>query len=104
MRYVLVAIMWLTVLAWGGMRAYSAIDFNREVGGHLKRAADANTVELARKEMETAVTYLERNGLTTGYTSILYRTPDEDIEFWHQNLRASLDEPGCGAPQACGGP
>ena len=36
--------------------------------------------------------YIEENGLTKGYTSILYRTPDEDIGFWHENLKASLEE------------
>lgn len=68
------------------------INFNRYCGGHLKRAADANTVELARQELATAITYAEQEGLTTGYTSIVYNTPDEDIGFWYTNLRASLQE------------
>lgn len=60
--------------------------------GHLKRAADANTVEIAIKEMSIALTYMEENNLTSGYTSIFYRTPDEDIEFFYTNIKASLSE------------
>lgn len=30
--------------------------------------------------------------MTEGYTSILYRTPDEDVGFWYNNLRQSLEE------------
>ena len=62
------------------------------VAAHIKRAADANTVELAIQEMKTVVAYLEARGMTSSYTSVLYRTPDEDIGFWYQNLKASLGE------------
>lgn len=82
----------LPVLLFSGVRIYKSITFGIEVTGHLKRAADANTVELARKELEVAVAYLERNNLTSGYTSILYQSPDEDISFWYTNLNVSLKE------------
>ena len=75
-----------------GLCVYNNIIFDIECGGHIKRAADANTVELAAKEMKTVVTYLEANGMTNGYTSILYDTPDQDVGFWYQNLKASLGE------------
>lgn len=35
---------------------------------------------------------MEANSLTSGYTSILWRTPDEDIGFWYKNLKASQNE------------
>lgn len=89
---VLVIIFGLLLVAWTGTRAVQSIVFDRNCGGHLKRAADANTVELATKEMETVVHYAEREGITSGYTSVIYRTPDEDVGFWYDNMRASLME------------
>jgi hypothetical protein len=68
------------------------VTFNQNCAGYLKRAADANTVETALSELQKSTKYLEDNGLTKGYTSIVYRTPDEDIEFWYNNLKASERE------------
>ena len=73
-------------------RLYSNIIFDRELSGHLKRAADANTIELALTELQTSLKYIEKNNLTSGYTSILYQTPDEDLGFWYENLKASAQE------------
>jgi hypothetical protein len=39
-----------------------------------------------------AIVYLESNNLTSGYTSVLWKTPDEDIDFWYRNLKASQRE------------
>lgn len=75
-----------------GARIYKKIIFKQNVTGYLKRAADANTVELAKGELKLAIDYLEQNELTEGYTSIIYRTPDEDIGFWYRNLKASYNE------------
>jgi len=82
----------LLFLVWGGFRIYKSYDFNIGAGGHLKRAADANTVELATKEMEIAISYIESKNLTSGYTSIFIKTPDEDLGFWYTNLKSSLAE------------
>lgn len=57
--------------------------------GYLKRAADANTVDMASVQLNKAISYLENNNLTSGYTSVLWRTPDEDVGFWYGNLKAS---------------
>lgn len=73
-------------------RLYSNIVFDRELSGHLKRAADANTIELALTELQTSLKYIEENNLTSGYTSILYQTPDEDLGFWYSNIKASAEE------------
>lgn len=59
---------------------------------YLKLTADANTVDMATQQLQKAIHYLEANNLTTGYTSILWNTPDEDIEFWYKNLKASESE------------
>ena len=92
MKTIMGVIFTLSFLLWAGVRVVNSIQFDRNVGGYLKRAADANTVELAKKNLGVAVKSLEENRLTSGYTSILWRTPDEDIEFWYTNLKASLGE------------
>ncbi len=75
-----------------GFRISKGIEFKQNVTGYLKRAADANTIELANEELKKALDFLEENDLTSGYTSILYQTPDEDISFWYRNLKASQQE------------
>lgn len=69
-----------------------SIQFNQACGGNLKRAADANSVEIAKQELKTALDYMEVNSLTSGYTSVLWKTPDEDIGFWYKNLKTAYNE------------
>lgn len=90
----------LVFLAWAGARIIKDIHFEQDCSGYLKRAADANTVELAEKNLKIAVEYLERNAMTSGYTSLIYRTPDEDLGFWYQNLNSSLEELRAVKPEA----
>lgn len=71
-----------------------SISFNQNCGGYLKRAADANTIEMAQTELKRTLDYLEENNITKGYTSVMWRTPDEDIEFWYNNIKTSYVELG----------
>ena len=84
----------LTILTLVGTGAviYKRIDFKQNCSGRLERAANANTVDLAVKELNTAIQYAETKGYTTGYTSVIYKTPDEDVEYWYNNLCASRQE------------
>lgn len=75
-----------------GARCYADIQFSRYCSDHLKRAADANTVQIAEQEVTTAIAYLDHENIRTGYTSVLYNTPDEDIGFWYRNLVAARNE------------
>jgi hypothetical protein len=75
-----------------GFRISKNIEFKQNVSGYLKRAADANTIALANQELTKVIDYLEANNITDGYTSIFYETPNEDIGFWYQNLKASQNE------------
>lgn len=79
-------------LAMLGNCIYQNYKFDLGCEGRLKRAADANTIEIASAELTAAIDYLEKNDMTSGYTSIVYRTPDEDIGFWYRNLKSSLEE------------
>lgn len=68
------------------------IHFNQECAGYLKQAADANTAEIALERIDLALEYIERNNLTDGYTSVLWRTENENIGFWYQNIKACKSE------------
>ncbi|MGY3795554.1 hypothetical protein [uncultured Aquimarina sp.] len=75
-----------------GVRISKKIQFKQNVSGYLKRAADASTIEIANEELTKVITYLEANNLTSGYTSMMWETPNEDIGFWYKNLKASQNE------------
>lgn len=68
------------------------IQFKQNCSGYLKQAADANTPELALDCLNKALVYAEKNHLTYGYTSVLWNTEDENIEFWYTNLKACQKE------------
>lgn len=69
-----------------------SVQFKQECSGYLKQAADANTVELALKRLNLALDYIESHNLTSGYTSVLWRTENENIGYWYQNLKACQGE------------
>ena len=79
-------------LSFATTRIISYINFDRNCEGYLKRAADSNTIDLAANNLKIALKYMEDNNLTSGFTSIFYRTPDEDIGFWYNNVKASFQE------------
>lgn len=88
----LVAVFVVLFLAWAGTRIYLDVNYNIHVGGRLQRAANANTVETAQEEISHVVTELERRGWTKGSTHILWWEPENDVGFWYNNLKASLEE------------
>ncbi len=90
----------LPLLGLAAFLVQQYVSFDIYCTGRLKRAADANTVELAKEELTAATSYLESRKMTTGYTSVIYQTPDEDVGFWYKNLKASLEELQKVAPNA----
>ncbi len=87
-------------LIWAGVRIVDNITFDRNVEGYLKRAADSNTIGLARENLETALWYIEKENMTTGYTSVFWNTPGEEVTFWYKNLKKSLGELQAVNPEA----
>lgn len=69
-----------------------SVEFDQNCEGYIKQAADANTVELSLDRLNKAISYAEEHKLTKGYTSILWRTEDENVGFWYENLVACRDE------------
>lgn len=93
MKKTIGVILVLPFLVWGGVRFWEAqFVFNRECGGYILNAANANSIDLARKEMEQVVKCIEHRRLQPGFTSVIYNTPDEDVGFWISNMRSSLEE------------
>lgn len=92
MKIILGILLMLSFCAWLTARVVISERFDMHCSGYLKRAADANTVDLAKVELARAVSYLDEHRLTSGYTSVFYRTPDEDVGFWYGNLKASQGE------------
>lgn len=82
----------LPFLGWAGARIYNEVIFDREIGGRLKRAADANSITLAKQELEAALGKMETRHMTEGYTSIIYTTPDEDVGFWYKNIKTCVQQ------------
>ncbi|MBI4779069.1 hypothetical protein HY797_01285 [Candidatus Falkowbacteria bacterium] len=82
----------IALVLWGGYRIFAYIKFDLECGDYLKTAARAEMVELAKEQLEIAVTYMEEKGLTDGYTSVLWETPNEDVGFWYANISSRLQE------------
>lgn len=86
---IIFAAIWIAATIWFSSMK---IEFNQNCKGYLKQAADANTVELALDRLDKALSYIESKGWTEGYTSILWKTEDENIGFWYDNLKASRQE------------
>lgn len=82
----------LPLISWAGARSVKSVIFNINCGDYIKRAADSNTVEMAIKELQTVIAYADKHGSTTGYTSVFYQGPSEDVGFWYNNLKSSLNE------------
>jgi hypothetical protein len=92
MKLFIATIATVLVLAIFGTVIVKSITLKQNCTGYLKRAADANTVEMAKDQLGKSISYLESNGITKGYTSVLWQTPNEDIEFWYNNLKTSYSE------------
>ncbi len=85
MKYLCTLFAALTLILWATVGVWHIL-IDKNCLGYLKRAADSNTVERAQLELGKAQDYMVKNGLNRGYTSVLYNTPDEDIEFWYDNI------------------
>ena len=86
---VIVSALWLAAMVWF---ICLRVEFNQNCTGYLKQAADANTIELAIDRLDKAIEYAEIKNWTDGYTSVLWKTEDENIGFWYKNLKASRVE------------
>src|SRR5688572_14657984 len=91
-RKILALAMVLPIMAVLGWYAGAELSYRRDISGHLKRAANANTIETAAQELETALARMEARGMTAGTTAVFYATPADDVGYWHRNLREAHAE------------
>ncbi len=77
---------------WGGVRIAAAISFDKNCTQYLKRAADANSVEMAKEELAKAISFAELQGLTQGRVSIFLNQPKNDIGYWYKNMVVAYEE------------
>lgn len=77
---------------WAGASFTKSVQFDRQCKAYIKRAADANTVELAKTELAKAIIYAERNNLTEGIVYVFLKNPRNDIGFWYENMKAAYHE------------
>jgi len=68
------------------------IGFTQDVGGRLKRAADANSIALAETELQAALEGMASRGCTAGRSHIIWYTPACDVGFWHGNIEDAAAE------------
>ena len=78
--------------AWSTVRIVEGVQFDMNCTQYIKRAADANTVETAKKELSKAISYAEENNLTEGVVSIFLHQPSNDIGYWYKNMTESYSE------------
>lgn len=77
---------------WSTVRTVKAVQFETSCEQYLKRAADANTVETAKKELAKAISYAEAHNLTEGVVSVFLHQPENDVGYWYNNLTEAYDE------------
>lgn len=67
----------------------NSIQFSANCGNYLELSADANSIEIAEKQLTKAIDHLEANDLTSGYTKIFVYYPKNDIGMWYDNLKSA---------------
>lgn len=82
----------LPFIGWATGRIYNGIVFDIHCEAYLKRAADSNSVETARDQLDIALKYMEANDMTHGNTGIFIKSPSDDVAFWYKNLSESKAE------------
>lgn len=85
-------IIFLLALVTPTVTIIKSVQFDQDCGGYLKQAADANSVELAEQRLNLAIDYIEKHELTSGYTSVLWNTEDENVGYWYNNLKQCQKE------------
>lgn len=69
-----------------------AISFDKNCIQYLKRASNANSVEMAKEELGKAISYAERHKLTEGIVHIFIQQPKNDIGYWYSNMVTAYEE------------
>jgi len=82
----------LVFCVWATVRIVKTVQFGLNCEAYLQRAANANTVDMAKEELVKAIEYIEQNNLTEGIVSIFLKNPANDMGFWYRNIKSAHDE------------
>lgn len=82
----------ISFLGWATVRMVNYYKFDINCVQYIKRAADASSVDVAKRELGKAIEYCEDNGLTEGIVSIFLKQPKNDIGFWYENMKVAYAE------------
>ena len=82
----------LSFFAWGTVRVVKEYQIDMGCYQYIKRAADASSVDVAKRELGKAIEYAEENGLTEGIVSIFLKQPKNDVAFWYENMKVAYAE------------
>ena len=82
----------ISLLAWGIVRGVKEYQIDMGCYQYIKRAADASSVDVAKRELGKAIEYAEENGLTEGIVSIFLKQPKNDVGFWYENMKVAYAE------------
>ncbi len=77
---------------WGDLRIVKATQFDMHCHAYIQRAAAATNVETAKAELEKAIEYMEKNNLTDGTVSIIFKDPRNDVGFWYNIMKDAHKE------------
>lgn len=89
---VLTTIFTIMLGTWGTLRIVKHVTFATNCSQHIKMAADASTVDVAKLELFKAITYAEENNLTSGVVSVFLHQPKNDVEYWYNNIKNAYKE------------
>ena len=70
-----------------GYGVYKDIQFDIQCKGYLELAANANSIELAKSNLDKAIQYIEKNQLTSGNSAIFIKSPSYNITLWYANVK-----------------
>lgn len=92
MKTILISLSIMLFISCLGYGAYKSIVFDTQCKEYLSLAANANSIELARTNLDKAIQYIEQNQLTSGNTAFFIKGPSTDLTSWYANLKACQKE------------
>lgn len=92
MKTILISLSIVLFVSCLGYGTYKAIVFDTQCKEYLSLAANANSIELAKSNLDKAIQYIEKNQLTSGNSAIFIKSPSNNITLWYANLKACQKE------------
>lgn len=92
MKTILISLSIMLFVSCLGYGIYRSIVFDYQCKEYLSLAANANSIELARTNLDKAIQYIEQNQLTSGNTAFFIKGPSTDLTSWYANLKACQKE------------